>query len=140
MNITLFTIGIFDLFHYGHLKFLQNCRTISNKTIVALASDEHAITITNHQPILSYNQRLKTLNLTGLVDYIYKTADDDDYIKLLSSLKPNLLVVGNNYTEAQLLNRLKTTKQWLDMEDIMLLFNSNDPYISTNYIRNKCGI
>ena len=137
MHITLFTIGIFDLFHYGHLKFLQNCRKISNQTIVALASDEHAFTITNRQPILSYSQRQKTLNLTKLVDYIYETTNDDDYARLLSSLKPSLLVVGNNYAESQLLSRLKTTKQWLDMEDITLLFNSNDQYISTNQIRSK---
>ena len=35
-----YTTGVFDLFHIGHLKILQNARSLCDKLIVGVTTDE----------------------------------------------------------------------------------------------------
>jgi len=136
-NLKLFTIGTFDLFHFGHLKFLQNCNIIGDTIILALSTDEHVLNISGHKTILTYEERYKTIRQTGLVNYVHQITDNNKYEPLISSIQPDIIMVGNNWTESQLYDRLQISKQWIDLEKIMLLFNSNDPYINTTSIRNR---
>jgi cytidyltransferase-like protein len=40
MTKTLYTGGSFDVYHYGHMNFLNKCRSLADKIVVSLNTDE----------------------------------------------------------------------------------------------------
>lgn len=57
------TTGCFDLFHYGHLLYLQRCRSLCDRLLVAVDSDDLVRAAKGHaRPIVSETQRLEIIN------------------------------------------------------------------------------
>jgi len=57
----LYTGGTFDLLHYGHMNFLKQCSKISDRVIVSLNTDEFIFKYKNKYPIMTYDERKRSL-------------------------------------------------------------------------------
>lgn len=66
--------GVFDLFHYGHMKLIKKCRQMySNDTlIIGVHSDEECKKY-KRKPILSFEERKKTIEIFGYNDGVIKS-------------------------------------------------------------------
>lgn len=79
---TIYAIGVFDLFHRGHIEFLKNARSLGNRLIVAVNSDR-LVSEYKRRPIYSEEDRLALISECKLVDecFIIDTYDNKEAIK-----------------------------------------------------------
>lgn len=68
-QIRVYVTMVADLFHYGHVKFLQNARCYGNKLIVGLHSDEDVAKY-KRIPVLTMKERSKVVESCKYVDEV----------------------------------------------------------------------
>ena len=76
MKVVL-TAAIADLCHAGHINLLKEMRKNGDYVVVVLHSDESCYSIKGKIPIQNLEQRKSNLRITGLVDEILVTHNDD---------------------------------------------------------------
>ncbi|MBN1314323.1 MAG: adenylyltransferase/cytidyltransferase family protein [Anaerolineales bacterium] len=96
-NTLVFTNGIFDLFHIGHLDYLERARKLGDVLIVGLNSDASTQELKGkNRPIVPQDQRARLLASLRIVDAVVifeeTTASD-----LLRALNPDVYVKGGDY-------------------------------------------
>jgi glycerol-3-phosphate cytidylyltransferase len=65
----ILTIGVFDLFHVGHLRYLQYAKTKGNYLYVAVAPDAMVQGTKQKTPIIHEQQRLEIIQGLFCVDF-----------------------------------------------------------------------
>ena len=104
-RITVFTNGCFDILHMGHTSFLQKARQLGDVLIVGLNSDDSVRRLKGpHRPIIPLRERAVILSSVAGVDYI-TVFDEDTPINLIRSLKPDILVKGDDYKKEEVVGR-----------------------------------
>ncbi len=89
--------GSFDLLHAGHLEILREAKKQGDCLIVALNSDESIKRYKDtSRPLIPLKYRLQMLSAISFVDYV-TWFEEDDPIKVLSLIKPNVHVNGSEY-------------------------------------------
>ncbi len=101
----VFTNGCFDILHLGHVRYLEKAKTLGDILIVGVNSDSSVRKLKGpKRPILPEKERTEILSGLGCVDYI-TIFNEADPLKLITSLKPNLLVKGGDWTREQIVGR-----------------------------------
>lgn len=101
----VFTNGCFDILHVGHTTFLQKAKQLGDFLIVGLNSDDSVRRLKGpHRPIIPLKERAAILSSVAGVDYI-TVFDEDTPINLISSLKPDILVKGDDYKMDEVVGR-----------------------------------
>lgn len=92
--------GFFDLMHIGHIKFLQNAKEKGDFLFVILESDETAKKLKGgNRPINNQTIRAEVLSALECVDYVINIPpmkNDNDYDKLVSLIKPDMIAISGN--------------------------------------------
>ena len=73
---TVFTNGVFDLLHSGHLQFLEAARAKGDRLIVAINSDESARRLKPGRPFVSASDRGALLAALRCVDEVWYFDED----------------------------------------------------------------
>jgi rfaE bifunctional protein nucleotidyltransferase chain/domain len=92
------TNGCFDVLHVGHVRYLQEAKSLGDVLIVGINSDESVKRLKGPtRPIVGQEERLEMLTALGCVDYVFVFGEDTpvDYIR---RLKPHIHVKGGDYT------------------------------------------
>jgi len=99
-NKTIVTCnGSFDLFHYGHLRFLQEAGSQGDVLVVGLNSDSSIKQYKDpSRPVLSQNQRSEILAALAIVDYVH-IFDETVPMPFLQTVRPDVHVNGAEYGE-----------------------------------------
>jgi D-beta-D-heptose 7-phosphate kinase/D-beta-D-heptose 1-phosphate adenosyltransferase len=101
----VFTNGCFDIMHSAHIRLLQFCKRHSSILVVGLNSDDSVKRLKgSSRPINSIDERCEFLMSLGIVDYII-VFDDETPAKILSLLRPNIIVKGGDYTKETIVGR-----------------------------------
>ena len=100
-DIAVYCAGVFDLIHYGHIRYLRAAKQLGTVLVVGLLSDEGTAKYKPHKPILNYNQRWEVLQAIRYIDYVVKQ-DDTDPTATLKYLKEHgfifdIMVRGADY-------------------------------------------
>ena len=91
---TVFTNGVFDLLHVGHVRLLQFARAQGDQLIVAINSDSSARRIKgSDRPVVPAHERAEVLRALKCVDDV-QVFDDDTPELLIQRLRPDVLVKG----------------------------------------------
>lgn len=97
-NDVIFTNGCFDILHIGHVDYLQKAKNIGGKLIIAVNTDASVKRIKgSKRPIVDQTARMRVLASLEFVDCI-TWFDEDTPLDLITYLKPNVLVKGNDYS------------------------------------------
>jgi D-beta-D-heptose 7-phosphate kinase/D-beta-D-heptose 1-phosphate adenosyltransferase len=97
----VFTNGCFDLLHIGHVRYLEKARALGNVLVVGVNSDSSVRKLKGpKRPILPEEERAGILSGLGCVDYITIFREIDP-LKLITSLRPDVLVKGGDWTKEQ---------------------------------------
>ncbi len=98
----VFTNGCFDLLHIGHIRYLEKARALGDALVVGVNSDSSVRKLKGpKRPVLPVKERTEILSGLGCVDYI-TIFDERTPLKLITSLHPNVLVKGGDWTKEQI--------------------------------------
>ena len=101
----VFTNGCFDILHIGHIRCLEEAKKRGDFLIVALNSDRSIRSIKGpSRPFTPEAERAEVLSALRCVDYVV-IFDEADPLELISSLKPNVLVKGGDWTPETTIGR-----------------------------------
>lgn len=93
----VFTNGVFDLLHVGHLRYLAAARSLGDALLVALNSDRSTRQLKGEgRPITNESERAEILLALRQVDYV-TIFDDVSPRALIARLLPDVLVKGGDY-------------------------------------------
>jgi D-beta-D-heptose 7-phosphate kinase/D-beta-D-heptose 1-phosphate adenosyltransferase len=93
----VFTNGVFDLIHAGHVDYLSKAKVLGDVLIVGLNTDESVESIKgNKRPILKQDERAFIISNLKPVDYVV-FFEEDTPAKLISELLPDVLVKGADW-------------------------------------------
>lgn len=96
---TVFTNGVFDLVHPGHLTYLAQAAGLGKRLIVGVNSDESVKRLKgDSRPIMPLAARMQLLASLFFVDGVI-AFEDDTPLHLIETLRPDILVKGGDYTE-----------------------------------------
>ena len=117
----VFTNGVFDLLHLGHLRYLRQARRLGDLLVVGVNSDESTRQLKgSHRPLVPEAERAELLAALDCVDYVTVFAERTAEATL-SLLQPEVYVKGADYAERA--NRRQDTL--LDAEELRLMLVSN---------------
>jgi D-beta-D-heptose 7-phosphate kinase/D-beta-D-heptose 1-phosphate adenosyltransferase len=98
----VFTNGVFDLLHRGHVEYLQKARQLGDMLIIGLNSDASVHAIKGpKRPIVSQEDRATVLAALACVDHIVYF-DEDTPAELIEAILPDILVKGADYSIEQI--------------------------------------
>jgi len=97
----VFTNGCFDIIHKGHVRYLRQARRLGDVLVVGLNSDRSVSLIKPGRPINSERDRAEVLAALCMVDYV-TIFDDKTPYRLISSLKPDVLVKGGDWKKEEI--------------------------------------
>lgn len=133
---TLYTGGTFDLFHFGHVEFLKKCKMISDKVVVALNTDEF-VTQYKIAPVMSYNERKRSLLNCQYVDEVVPNLVGFDSKPTILYVKPQIIAIGDDWARKDYFKQMQFTREWLDINDIVLVYIPYCEDISTSELRKR---
>ena len=95
----VFTNGVFDLLHPGHVDVLVGARREGDHLVVAINSDASVRRLGKgpDRPVRSEAERAYVLAAFGMVDAVV-VFEEDTPLELVRHLRPDVLVKGGDYT------------------------------------------
>ncbi|HEY7019919.1 MAG TPA: adenylyltransferase/cytidyltransferase family protein [Ktedonobacterales bacterium] len=104
----IFTNGVFDLLHLGHVRYLREARDLGDLLIVGVNSDASTRRLKGPtRPIIAEDDRAETLAALGAVDYVTIFADATAE-RLVRLLRPDIYVKGADYVSGAPTSREQT--------------------------------
>lgn len=101
----VFTNGVFDLLHVGHVRYLAQARALGDALVVAVNSDRSVRELKGAgRPFTSENDRTEILASLRAVDYV-TIFDEISPRSLIAALLPDVLVKGGDYALDQIHGR-----------------------------------
>jgi D-glycero-beta-D-manno-heptose 1-phosphate adenylyltransferase len=96
----VFTNGVFDLLHPGHIDVLLAARREGDVLVVGVNSDDSVRRLKGpERPVRSVPERALVLAALGMVDVVV-VFEEDTPLELIRALEPDVIVKGGDYTEA----------------------------------------
>ena len=93
----VFTNGVFDLLHVGHVRYLAQARALGDALLVAINSDRAVRELKGpNRPVFDEAERAEIIAALRHVDYV-TIFDDVSPRKLIATLLPDVLVKGGDY-------------------------------------------
>lgn len=101
-----YTTGVFDLFHVGHLNLLRNAKSLCDKLIVGVSTDD-LVSYKNKKAVIPFEERIEIIRSIDYVDMAVPQTDMDK-LDAQSRYKFDIMFVGDDWYK---------TNKWNDIED-----------------------
>ncbi len=85
--------GCFDIFHIGHLDYLEGAKCLGDFLIVGINSDESILKNKGKTPIFQEEQRISVINALQCVDYAF-IFHEKTFTRSLNLIKPHIFARG----------------------------------------------
>lgn len=136
MERILYTGGTFDLFHYGHINFLKQCKRICDTIIVALNTDEF-VSEYKTSTIMNYKEREKSLLSCQYVTKVIPNISGKDSRPTILSVKPNIIAIGDDWAHKDYYKQMGFNEEWLEEYNIVLIYIPYTKGISSSEIKQR---
>jgi D-beta-D-heptose 7-phosphate kinase/D-beta-D-heptose 1-phosphate adenosyltransferase len=101
----VFTNGVFDLLHPGHIRYLRDARALGDALIVGLNADESVRRNKGPlRPITSERERAEILGALDCVDAVVLFGEDTPH-DIIVALQPDVLVKGADWAADRIVGR-----------------------------------
>lgn len=95
--VVVFTNGVFDLPHPGHVGSLRAAKAFGDILVVAINSDESVARLKGpSRPIIPASERARILSAMEMVDYVVIFPEDTP-LKTVKALQPDVIAKGAEY-------------------------------------------
>ncbi len=112
-----YTSGVYDLFHVGHLNILRNAKSMCDKLIVGVTTDELA-TQKIRKTVIPFKERAQIVENIKFVDVVVA---QDSYDKILAweKYKFDIMFVGDDWQNS---DRFLEIEQRLEKENVKIIY------------------
>jgi D-glycero-beta-D-manno-heptose 1-phosphate adenylyltransferase len=101
----VFTNGVFDLLHPGHIRYLQKARALGDALIVGVNSDRSvALNKGAGRPITPQAERVELLEALSAVNAVIVFEEETPHA-IIAALQPDVLVKGADWAENAIVGR-----------------------------------
>lgn len=129
---TVYAIGVFDLFHRGHLAFLERARESGDRLVVAINGDDMVASY-KRRPIHDEQDRLAIVSALRCVDQAFVIRSYDNRLALLEH-EVDIVVHGDDWDAESYMEQIRVTPRFLDRHGIELRFVPYTEGISTSQL------
>jgi len=104
-RLVVFTNGVFDILHPGHVRYLQQARALGDVLVIGINTDRSVRTNKGpERPITPEAERAEVLAALECVD-IVTIFDEETPLNLISELVPDVLVKGADWAHDAIVGR-----------------------------------
>lgn len=101
----VFTNGVFDLLHPGHVRYLRDARNLGELLLVGINSDDSVRRIKGpHRPVNPEHERAEVLLGLASVDGVV-VFDEDTPQAIITAIQPDILVKGSDWGPDDIIGR-----------------------------------
>jgi len=132
--------GTFDLFHLGHVKYLEEAKKAGGpnaKLIVIVARDSTVEKRRGTKPIIPENQRRALVDSLKVVDEAILGYEEFDIDRVIEKIKPDVIALGYDRGDIEKNVRDYVTKKGLKIKIVKIGKFSEDELDSSSKIRQK---
>ncbi len=130
MSKNIYVIGVFDLFHRGHLELLRKAKALGDRLIVAINGDD-MVAKYKRKPFFNEIDRLEIIKALEIVDdaFVIDVFDNKD---VLLEYNIDVIVHGNDWDREGYLEQIRVSESFLEENNITLEFVPYTSGISTS--------
>jgi rfaE bifunctional protein nucleotidyltransferase chain/domain len=100
-QIVVFTNGVFDLLHVGHVRYLQAARRLGDVLFVGLNSDASTRALKGPaRPLIEQAERAEVLCALSCVDWVI-IFDEPTAESVVENLQPDVYAKGGDYADGK---------------------------------------
>ena len=101
----VFTNGVFDILHPGHLRYLQHARGLGDVLVIGVNTDRSVRAIKGEsRPVTPEHERAEILAALDCVDAVVLFDEPTPY-ELIKRLQPDVIVKGADWPEESMIGR-----------------------------------
>lgn len=131
-NTVGITFSTFDFFHAGHVKMLEEAKTVCDYLIVGLQLDPSLDRPEKNKPVQSVIERYIQVSSCKYVDEVVPYVTEKDLDEILRSFKIDVRIIGEEYQDKDF-----TGKAYCEQKGIAIYYNSRDHDYSSSEIRKR---
>lgn len=124
------TFSSFDLLHAGHIKMLEEAKTVCDYLIVGLQMDPTIDRPHKNKPTQSVVERYIQLKACRSVDEIIPYNTEEDLLDVLKSFVIDVRIIGDDYRDKEF-----TGKHYCEEKGIEIYFNKRDHRFSSSALK-----
>ena len=133
------TNGCFDILHAGHIAYLNEARELTDRLIVAVATDELVRRLKGEdRPINPVEPRMGVLSGLRAVDWVVAFSEDT-LAELIERLLPDVLVKGGDYKPDQITGGEAVSKAGGEVK-ILSFRNGHSTSSMIQAIKSRCWV
>ena len=104
-GVIVFTNGVFDLLHPGHVAYLTQAQGLGTHLVVALNTDSSTQRIKgNHRPLVPLAERLEVLAALRMVNAV-TWFDEETPAEIIRIVRPDVLVKGGDWKPEEIVGK-----------------------------------
>jgi len=104
MTTTVLASGVFDLLHYGHIRFLEEAKKQGgpdSRLMVIIARDETVKKLKGKAPIIPEDQRRALVEALEMVDEALLGYEEMDLGAVIEKIRPDIIAVGHDQDDIE---------------------------------------
>ena len=113
-----YTTGVFDLFHIGHLNILKKSKSMCDRLIVGVTTDELMIKYKKKEAVIPFEERIEIVQSIKYVDLTIPQ-ESMNKIDAWKRLKFNVMFVGDDWYDSE---------KWKNIEKELSAFGAEVVY------------
>tara|TARA_B110000008_G_scaffold73690_1_gene74775 strand:+ start:156 stop:578 length:423 start_codon:yes stop_codon:yes gene_type:complete len=129
------TFSTFDLFHAGHVKMLEEAKSVCDYLIVGLQLDPSIERPAKNTPSQSIIERYIQLKGSKYIDEIIPYVSEQDLEDILLSFKLDVRIIGEEYKNIDF-----TGKEYCIEKGIEIYYNSREHRFSSSALRKQASV
>jgi FAD synthetase len=140
MTTTVLAAGVFDLLHYGHIRYLEEAKKAGGtdaRLVVIVARDETVRRMKGSGPVIPEDQRRAVIEALKVVDEALLGFEDMDLDRVIQQVKPEMVVVGHDQDSIKnQVEKINKVREW-DVKLVQISQFGEDDLNSSSKIKRR---
>ena len=140
MTTTVLASGVFDLLHYGHIRFLEEAKRQGgpdSRLMVIIARDETVKRMKGKAPIIPEDQRRALVEALNVVDEALLGYEEMNLEAVMEKIKPDIIAVGHDQDDIERQTRRIVEEQGLNLRVVKIGRFGKEDLNSSSKIKGK---
>ncbi|WP_028771985.1 adenylyltransferase/cytidyltransferase family protein [Shewanella waksmanii] len=130
MSKKVLVVGVFDLFHRGHVEFLKKAATFGDELIILINGDEMTEKY-KRRPIYSEQDRAAILESMACVSLVEVT-NSFDIKPIIEKHDIDVIVHGDDWEHQSYLAQIRCTEEYLQQQGVTVAYTQYHSTVSTS--------